>query len=211
MNKNLADITIVVDKSGSMHSVRSDAEGGINSFLSDQAKQDGSANITLVEFSTDWRFVYHATPVSSSMRYTLSPSGGTALLDAVGNAINDTGRRLAAMKEKDRPGVVTFVIVTDGQENSSKEFTRAKIKEMIEHQQRVYNWKFMFLGANQDAFAEAASIGIDLSGVAKYKDRNTYSAYNMASGKMSGLRMASMSGNEVKLSFSQDELKSLDK
>ena len=133
MNKNLADITIVVDKSGSMHSVRSDAEGGINSFLSDQAKQDGSANITLVEFSTDWRFVYHAAPVSSSMRYTLSPSGGTALLDAVGNAINDTGRRLAAMKEKDRPGVVTFVIVTDGQENSSREFTRAKIKEMIEH------------------------------------------------------------------------------
>ena len=88
------------------------------------------------------------------------PRGSTALLDAVGRAINETGDRLAKTPEQDRPGLVVFVIVTDGQENSSKEFSKARIKEMIDEQQKKYNWQFTFLGANQDAFAEAGGIGI---------------------------------------------------
>ena len=92
----------------------------------------------------------------------------TALLDAVGRAINETGERLAKLDEKDRPGLVVFVVMTDGLENSSSEFTKPQIKEMIERQQRQYQWHFTFLGANQDAFAEAAAMGIDPCGAADY-------------------------------------------
>jgi hypothetical protein len=101
----------------------------------------------------------------------------TALLDAVGRAVNETGQRLSRMDEADRPGLVVFVIVTDGAENSSHEFTKAQIKEMITHQQSVYNWQFVFLGANQDAFAEAHDLGIDALKVANYAASKSNEAY----------------------------------
>ena len=99
---------------------------------------------------------------------SLVPRGSTALLDAVGRAINETGERLAKMNEEDRPGLVVFVVMTDGEENSSQEFSKDQIKQMITHQQDTYGWHFTFLGANQDAFAEAGALGIHAAGVANF-------------------------------------------
>ena len=82
----------------------------------------------------------------------------TALLDAVGQAINQTSERLANLDEKDRPGLVIIVVMTDGLENSSREFSKSQVKEMIEHKRNEYQWHFIFLGANQDAFAEAGEL-----------------------------------------------------
>ena len=86
----------------------------------------------------------------------------------MGRAINETGDRLAKMKEDDRPGLVVFVVMTHGQENSSKEFSKDQIKQLITQQQEKYNWHFTFLGANQDAFAEAGALGIVAAGAANF-------------------------------------------
>lgn len=114
MRKDYTDITLVVDRSGSMSSIRDDAEGGINEFIRQQGRVEGEARITLVEFDTEYHFVENGTRVEDVKPYELIPRGATALLDAVGRAINETGSRLAALAEKDRPGLVVFVITTDG-------------------------------------------------------------------------------------------------
>ena len=122
MRTDLTDITMVIDRSGSMQSIRSDAEGGINSFIEQQKQEPGEANVTLVQFDADYEFVHSGVPIRQVPAFKLVPRGSTALLDAVGRAINETGARLAAMDEVQRPGLVVFVIVTDGEENSSREF-----------------------------------------------------------------------------------------
>ena len=161
MRTDLTDITLVVDRSGSMEAIREDAQGGVNAFIREQAGQPGEALLTLVQFDTEYEFIHRGVPIGQAPEYKLVPRGATALLDAVGRAINETGERLAKMPEEDRPGLVVFVVMTDGLENSSKEFDKAQIKKMIQHQQDEFNWHFTFLGANQDAFAEAGAMGID--------------------------------------------------
>ncbi|MCA9271003.1 MAG: VWA domain-containing protein, partial [Planctomycetales bacterium] len=166
MRNDLTDITLVVDRSGSMASIREDAEGGVNDFIRRQAAEPGEAWLTLVQFDTEYEFVHRGVRVQDAAPYVLQPRGMTALLDAMGRAVVETGQRLARLPECDRPGLVVFVVMTDGLENSSREFSGPQVKEMIEHQQKVYNWQFTFLGANQDAFAEADAVGIAAGGAA---------------------------------------------
>jgi len=168
MRTDLTDITMVIARSGSMQSIQSDAEGGINFFIEQQKQEPGEANVTLVQFDTDYEFVHSGIPIKQVPAFKLVPRGATALLDAVGRAINETGARLASVDESQRPGLVVFVIVTDGEENSSREFTREQIRTMVEHQQSAYKWQFTFLAANQDAFAAGGSMGIDQDGIAAY-------------------------------------------
>lgn len=175
------DITFVLDRSGSMGSVRDDTIGGFNSFISEQKKIEGECNLTMVQFDTEYEFVHKnqsITKVAKLDHSTFVPRGMTALLDAVGRAITETGKRFADMEEEDRPQKVIFVIQTDGHENSSREFTRAQIKEMISHQQSKYNWEFIFLGANQDAITAGASMGIS-SGKSLSYASNTIGTQNV--------------------------------
>ncbi len=160
MNNNATDITVVIDRSGSMDSCRADAEGGFNAFVAAQAALPGKALLTLVQFDTEYEFVHRGVPIKDVPPYSLVPRGGTALYDAVGRAILETGARLAAMPEAQRPGLVLFAIITDGEENSSREISGARLKEMIEHQTAQYAWQFSYLGANQDAIMAAAKMGI---------------------------------------------------
>ena len=205
MRNDLTDITMVIDRSGSMQSIRTDAEGGINSFIEQQKQEPGEANVTLVQFDTKYEFVHSGVNIKQVPPFTLMPRGSTALLDAVGRAINETGSRLAEMEESQRPGLVVFVIVTDGEENSSREFTREQIKTMVEHQQSVYNWKFTFLAANQDAFAEGASMGVAMDGIAAFSPGKVRSSWNSASMKMSRMRKASGQGVAVDNKFTNEE------
>lgn len=205
MRSDLTDITVVMDRSGSMSSIKDEAENGLNSFIEEQKKLPGDATFTLVEFDTEYNFVHNGVPLKDVPKCKLVPRGMTALLDAVGRAVNETGDRLSKMPEDQRPGLVVFVIITDGQENASHEFTRKQIKEMIEHQTNVYNWKFTFLGANQDAFAEAASIGISAQAAANFAAKNADVAYKSAHKNLMRMRSQSMSGEQVSCSYSQDE------
>ena len=205
MKSDLTDITLVVDRSGSMAQVREDAEGGVNSFIEQQAKEPGEALLTLVQFDTEYEFLHKGVPISQVPKYELVPRGMTALLDAVGRAINETGERLAKMDEHDRPGLVVFVVMTDGQENSSKEFSKADIKAMIQRQQDTYHWHFTFLGANQDAFAEAGGMGIAAAGVANFAMDKMVAAYAATGEKVSRMRQQHRAGETVSNEFTEEE------
>ena len=205
MRSDLTDITLVVDRSGSMDAIREDAEGGVNAFIQEQAKEPGEALLTLVQFDTEYEFLTKGSSISQVSKYKLHPRGMTALLDAVGRAINETGERLAKMSERDRPSLVIFVVMTDGLENSSKEFTKDQIKEMIERQQSEYNWHFTFLGANQDAFAEAEDMGIQAAGAANYAMNKVAAAYGATISKVGRMRAQARAGETVDNAFTGEE------
>ncbi|MGM0490362.1 MAG: vWA domain-containing protein [Planctomycetota bacterium] len=205
MRPDLTDVTLVVDRSGSMDAIREDAEGGVNSFIQDLGKGQGEALLTLVQFDTEYEFVHKGVPSQDVPKYELHPRGMTALLDAVGRAINETGQRLAALEEKDRPGLVLFVIMTDGMENSSVEFSKSQVKKMIEHQQAKYQWHFTFLGANQDAFSEAGGMGVQAAGVAQYSPSKVSAAYDAVGAKVARMRAQASAGEEVKNEFTDEE------
>ena len=165
MKEGYTDIGIVLDRSGSMESVKSDTIGGFNTFLADQKQAPGDATITLAQFDNVYEVVYSAIPVKEAKpldNSTFVPRGATALLDAIGRTIHDMGKRLEAIPEGQRPEKVVFVILTDGFENASREFSAEKINELITHQRDVYKWEFVFLGANQDAIATASKLGVSL-------------------------------------------------
>lgn len=156
---NYTAIQIVVDRSGSMQTIKSDAEGALAAFFKDQANVPGKATVRLSQFDIEYECVYGSTLVGDVPTYTLHPRGGTALNDAIGRAIHEFGNELSALDEDARPGVVTFVIITDGLENSSREFTTSQVKTLVQHQESKWNWKFVFLAANQDAVLTGQDYG----------------------------------------------------
>jgi hypothetical protein len=164
MRNDLTAILMILDRSGSMAPLSDDTVGGFNHFIQEQRWQPGDAVVTLVLFNHDYEIVYNAKPIQdveplTAKRY--NPGGNTALLDAIGRGVYDLGRKLGDMDENDRPGKVVVVIMTDGQENASKEYRRDKIRAVVQEQTERYSWSFLFLGANIDAFAEAGGMGID--------------------------------------------------
>jgi uncharacterized protein YegL len=205
MRSDLADITLVVDRSGSMQDIRADAEGGIRAFIEKQAKEPGEVLLTIVQFDTEYEFLCKGVPISQAPTFELVPRGGTALLDAIGRAMIETGRRLEAMAEEDRPGLVIFVVMTDGHENSSWRFSKAKINEMTQLQQTKYGWHFTFLAADQDSFTEAQKMGIGPDGAADFSRGNVAAAYRSASAKVSRMRGQQWSNEVVDNSFTADE------
>jgi hypothetical protein len=193
--KNKTDITIILDRSGSMQSVKDDTIGGFNNFLSEQQKVEGEASLSLVQFDDQYEVVYEDKDIHAAERLTeatFQPRGSTALFDAVGTTINSVGRRLAALAEEMRPDKVLLVIMTDGFENASHEFTAAKISEMINHQHNVYKWEFMFIGANQDAVLSAREIGIQASAALTYaaNSEGTQIAYSIIADKVKNYRVS---------------------
>lgn len=148
----MADRSLIflLDRSGSMETCCDDTIGGFNSFVKDQAALGGK--LTLIQFDHEYLMSYENKPlgeVEPLTTTTFKPRGSTALLDAIGRAI----------KECKTESIPTIIILTDGQENSSRTYTKAHIKDLIFERQKE-GWTFMYLGANQDAFAEAGSMGI---------------------------------------------------
>ncbi len=163
MNDHLTELAFVLDRSGSMHPVAESAIAGFNDFLREQQSAKGQARLTLVLFDNEYLVPTCSIPVQECIPLdpsTYSPRGSTALLDAIGRTILGLGERLAVLPESQRPAQVIVAILTDGQENASCEFTWAQIAARIKHQTEVYSWKFLFLGANQDAIATAAKLHI---------------------------------------------------
>lgn len=177
MNLHTTHITVILDRSGSMQSVRSDVIGGFNTFLDEQKKTPGECTFTLAQFDTNdpYEVLRDFAPLNEvqPLGDEYLPRGGTPLYDAVGRGIIDTGHRLARLPEDQRPGKVIFVIITDGQENSSREFTRDKVFEMTRHQQEKYSWQFVYIGANQDAMAVGATLGVAAANSLTYGAANS--------------------------------------
>jgi len=201
-NAHYSEIAFVLDRSGSMKSCQQAAIEGFNQFLADQQKTDGLAKLTLVLFDDEYLVPISSIPVEEVVSLTddtYQPQGCTALLDAIGQTIDDVGQRLAGLAEKDRPGQVIVAILTDGLENASQRFTWKEIAGKIKNQTDTYKWIFLFLGANQDAIATAANLSIAANNAATYVADAAGSKAGQAafSRKMSALRRASMDSASV--------------
>ncbi|MEU0499194.1 vWA domain-containing protein [Mycobacterium sp. NPDC006124] len=152
-------IAALLDRSGSMETIKSDTEGGFDALIATQRTEPGEALVTLAQFDTDYEVVYANRPIADVAPLELQPRGATALLDAIGRLITDVGAELAAMEETERPGHVIVVVMTDGMENSSREWTPEAVNAAIKRQEGEYSWYFVFLGANMDAVAVGARLG----------------------------------------------------
>lgn len=184
--ENLTCITAVLDRSGSMSLTQKDVIGGFNSFLKEQKETPGEALFTLAMFDHAYDLVYDCVPISDVKdldEKTYYARGNTSLLDAIGRTINAVGSKLASMNEEDRPSKVLFLIMTDGEENASREFKHSKIMEMINHQRDAYKWNFVFIGANQDAIKAGSSMGFSANQSYNYAASSvgTKSAYSSMS------------------------------
>jgi hypothetical protein len=165
MKSGYCHIHGILDRSGSMEPIRDDVIGGFNTFIEEQKKVPGEATITLVQFDEQdpYEVIYNFAKleeVKPLTRDTFVPRGWTPLLDALGRGINDCGQRLSQMPEHERPEKVIFCIITDGQENKSKEFNKAQITKMIKEQTDQWKWEFLFLSCDLAAIDDAVSYGI---------------------------------------------------
>lgn len=169
--ENFTSINVIIDQSGSMSHLTKDTIRSFNSFLAEQKVLPGEAVVTLTTFNSHSSVVHDFVKLASVPDLntkTYSPTGGTALLDAMGDTINSVGAKLAALPEEERPSKVILLIITDGEENSSRRFNRDQIKSMVEHQRNVYNWEFVFMGANIDAITAGTSLGISADNSLNY-------------------------------------------
>jgi len=162
--KNYTHLIIVLDASGSMSRIQDDVKGSFNEFLKKQREEPGKTVFDLFQFNDEVKRLVVSADLAQfheDMMSKYNCTGCTALNDAVCTAIDTVGREFAEMPEENRPEHVLCVIITDGEENASKEYTTEDVKDRIEHQKTKYNWQFEFLAANQDAFETGESFGLD--------------------------------------------------
>lgn len=162
-NPNLTLVGFLVDRSGSMASIKSDTEGGLSSFVKEQQESlapGEQIETWLAEFDNEYTMVHKEVPVADFPEYTLHPRGMTALMDSMYRFIQDIGSNLEQRPEEERPGKVMIVTLTDGMENSSREVTATVLKDAVRDQEERYSWDFVFLGANIDAVEVGAQFGM---------------------------------------------------
>ena len=188
---NKMELVFILDRSGSMSGLESDTIGGFNSVLEKQRKakdKNGQINVTTALFDNEYELLHNKIPIQEVKPLTEKEyfvRGSTALLDAIGKTISQVKAEQNKLNSKEKSGKVLFVIITDGMENASKEYTVNAIKKLINEQKEKENWEFLFLGANIDAIKTAESFGIDGSRAAQYKSdsigtQNNYKSINNA-------------------------------
>jgi len=208
MKDGYTHISVILDRTGSMETIRDDTIGGFNAFLNAQKGAPGLASLTLVQFDSQdpYEIVYHFKPlaeVPELTRETFVPRANTPLLDAIGRGINDLEKSLADKTEAERPSRVVMVLITDGQENASREFRKDQIEKMIKEKQEKAAWQFVFLSADLDAIGDALASGVRAaSTLAHDKDsRGVGAAWAALSRSVSDYR----SGNKEDVSFSDED------
>ena len=183
------EIVFVLDRSGSMSGLEKDTIGGYNSFLNQQKQSGTKAVISTVLFDHEIQILHDRLPISDIKELTAKDyqqRGCTALLDAVGGSVSHIHKLHKKLAAEDRPSKTIIVIITDGYENSSKNYTYKKVKDMLSKRQEKDGWEFVFLGANIDAAAEAESFGISRKRAVNYKadSEGTLKNFEMLSAAM---------------------------
>ncbi len=176
MKSDYTHLSVILDRTGSMDSIRDDTIGGFNAFLEAQKALPGTATLTLVQFDSQdpYEVIHDFRPlweVPALRRSTFVPRAATPLLDALGRGINDLDQRLGQLCEDAKPARVVLVVITDGEENASREFSRAQIQQMINHKQEHSGWQILFLSADLGAIQEALDRGVCESRVLAF-DKN---------------------------------------
>ncbi len=191
------DITFVLDRSGSMDSIRQATIDGFAAFIAEQRGTPGRCTVTLNQFDDRFETVYTAVDLARVPALTLVPRGMTALLDAIGRSVHATGARLAAMPPARRPGTVIVAIMTDGLENASTEFTRPMIRKLITEHESVYSWTFLYMGAGQDAVEVGTGLGVDAGYSLTYDADGTDAALSATGANISMLRRSVAAGTPM--------------
>lgn len=191
--ENEMDIIFLLDKSGSMYGSEKDTIGGFNSIIKEQKSDEVQAKVTTILFDHEYEMLYKRKDLFDVDELTekeYQVRGSTALLDAIGRTI--------ITMQKEISGKVLFVITTDGRENSSVEFTKTQIKNLITNS----NWEFLYLGADIDSYGEAAGIGINQERVANYT--KTADGINEMYNSVSKATTMLYEKNEIDLSWKED-------
>jgi uncharacterized protein YegL len=166
-------VNVILDKSGSMSAKVQDVIGGFNLYLDELAKEPAvDYGFSLTLFDTVVEMKHKAVPLEKVARLddtTYRPAGNTALFDAIGNTVQTVST--------DRFDKTITVIMTDGEENSSREWTLPAVRELIRSKEAAGNWTFVFLGANLDAFAQGANLGVPMANALRYDPANYRGVY----------------------------------
>ena len=201
-NKTL--IAALLDRSGSMETSKHATEDGWRELINEQRQQPGQCQVTLAQFDTVYEVVYSVTDIADVPEFVVEPRGMTALLDATGKFITDIGEQLSALPEDQRPGHVICLIMTDGMENASREWSWDAVQRLTKQQQDEWNWKFIFLGANMDAVEVGGRMGFAAGDSITYDD----SSYASTTGVMRSAREMVRSTRAGKsASFSEEDRK----
>ena len=193
MNKNRTELVFILDRSGSMRGLEKDTIGGYNSMLERQRTEGGECVITTVLFDNRYELLHdridaRAVRPITEREYTVG--GSTALLDAIGATIHKIAAAQKNTARHYRADKVMFVIITDGGENSSRSYTTAQVRDMIQRQKCRYSWEFIFLGANMDAVETAGQFGIGADRAVDYvpDSRGTELNFRMMSDTVAAFR-----------------------
>lgn len=171
MKKSLTELVFILDKSGSMGGLEKDTIGGFNSLLEKQKNVDGECRITTVLFDNSYELLHDRIDIKAVGKITEREyyvGGSTALLDAIGRTIKKIVNVQKNSADEYRADKVMFVIITDGEENASREYSSDKVRKMIEKEKKKYGWEFIFLGANIDAVETARRFGISADRAVDY-------------------------------------------
>ena len=208
MKEDYTHISIILDRTGSMEQIRDDTIGGFNAFLNAQKAEPGSASLTLVQFDSQdpYEVIHRFKPlrdVPELTRETFVPRASTPLLDAMGRGINDLEKSLSDLPEAERPSRVVMVIITDGQENASREFRKDQIEKMIKEKQEKLSWQFVFLSADLNAIGDALASGVRPASVLAYdaSQRAVGAAWTSLSRSISAYRAA----RRADVSFTEED------
>lgn len=158
-NPDYTHLALIVDRSGSMSGIAQDMNGGIKKLLEDQAKGPATVKVDVAIFDTIVEFPYTDVAPDSITEDLCQPRGTTALNDAIGMMITRLGNKFKTMSEEERPSNVIVAVITDGMENSSREYSAEQVKQMVTEQTEKWNWTFMYMAANVDAFATGGAYG----------------------------------------------------
>jgi hypothetical protein len=203
---NYTALLLVIDRSGSMQSIKTDMEGGLKTLLDEQVAQPGLLTVDMYTFDTQVERVCSiADP--TTVNVMIEPRGSTALFDAIGIAVTEFGRTLEAMPEHARPDTVQVIVVTDGHENASVEYKASAIKELVTRQKEEFTWDFVFLGANQDAVLSGVDLGFDAGSSMSFMPG---AAGVDASAKSMSRYMSDVRRKEKKLFMAQERISALE-
>jgi hypothetical protein len=198
---------IIMDRSGSIDKILVGQQSGLGEFFRSEGLVPGRATYSLWDFDTEIRCVHSLASLETVSGYVIEPRGGTAMHDAAGDAVSAEGEKLAAMPEDERPDDVTVIIASDGLENRSQRRTGPEVKGMLDRQQEAYGWRVIYMGTNQDAFAEGAKLGAVAGLTVNYASTNTGSANSWAATSELLSRAPVAAASAGGYSFSESERK----
>jgi len=209
MRKNLTEMVFILDRSGSMQGLEKDTIGGFNGMIEKQKNVEGEALISTVLFDHESVVLHDRINIREIRPMTdkdYMVRGCTALLDAIGGAIHHIGNVHKYARKEDVPEKTLFVIITDGMENASKNYTSEQVKQMIERQKAKYGWEFLFLGANIDAVETAKQFGIGKERAVSYRSDSvgTELNYKVVSEAMCAMRCSASIPDNWKEQIEED-------